>query len=105
MKDITFTVKSKNVVRENDRFWAACGIDSLYPLVFTKQGEYLMQRMQKYGTCHYMRNHHTLSSLAKDGFENAGGNVYFEDENGNPVYSFETINKVFHRYLEYGIKR
>ena len=81
---------------KNSRFWAACGLDSLYPLLFTEGGETLLQRMQEKGTCFWMRNHHTLSSLEKDGFSHAGGDVYSEDEEGNPVYHFSCFHAGSH---------
>ena len=33
-----------------------------------------------------------------------GQNVYSEDQDGNPVYDFSNINKVFKSYVENGIK-
>lgn len=104
MKNFAFQIRTDVSTGQNDRFWAAAGMDSLFPSIFTDAGEYLLRRMQKYGTCKYLRCHYTLSSHAVDGFEEVGGNVYSEDENGNPVYHFEYINRVFARYLEFGIK-
>lgn len=104
MEPFQYDIDVDQPAGKNSRFWAACGLDSLYPLLFTEGGETLLQRMQEKGTCFWMRNHHTLSSLEKDGFSHAGGDVYSEDEEGNPVYHFEKINGIFRKYLEYGIK-
>lgn len=104
VKTYAYTVCPENRIGENDRFWVACGLDSLYPLIDTEGGEFLMKRMKEHGTCRYMRNHHTLSRLCKDGFPDAGGNVYSEDENGKRQYHFEKINGILKRYLDYGIK-
>lgn len=104
VKTYAYTVCPENRIGENDRFWAACGLDSLYPLIDTEGGEFLLKRMKEHGTCRYMRNHHTLSRLCKDGFPDAGGNVYSEDENGKRQYHFEKINGILKRYLDYGIK-
>ncbi len=89
---------------DNTKFWAAAGCDALYPLIFTDGGEALLSRMKSKGTCRYLRNHFTLSSLSTDGFSDAGGNAYSEDENGEPIYRFAKMNAIFARYLEYGIK-
>lgn len=104
MKGFHYDVDAGCPVGENRKFWAACGTDSLYPLLFTDSGERLLKRMQEKGTCRYMRNHHTLSSLAKDGYPDAGGDVYSEDPEGRPIYHFEKANKILKKYLEYGIK-
>lgn len=99
-----YTVHCDIPTGENDRFWAAAGSDSLYAQIFTESGEALLSRCREHGTLRWMRNHFTLSSLDYDGFSGAGGDVYTEDAQGNPVYHFEKINAVFARYLEYGIR-
>ena len=104
MEPFFYTISAKQTAGDNPRFWAACGTDSLYPQIFTESGKALLSRLQEHGTCRYLRNHHTLSGLAKDGFENAGGDVYSETEDGTPVYHFEKINAVFREYLRYGMK-
>ena len=102
MKDIS--IYTKEIQSTNDRFWAASGLDDLYPITYSGQGEFFMQRAQKKGTCKYARNHHTLSKETRYGYLRCGGEVYSEDENGNPVYDFEYINGVYKRLLAHGIK-
>lgn len=104
MKPYSYLITADHIAGGNNKFWAACGTDSLYAQIGTEDGKDLLKRMQDKGTCRYLRNHHTLSSLMKDGFPDAGGDVYSEDTDGNPVYQFEKINDVFRTYLEYGIK-
>ncbi len=104
MKTFSYTVRTEREIGKNGRFWAACGTDSLYAQLFTESGRALLERMEKYGTCRYLRNHHTLSALSKDGYPDAGGNAYSEDAQGRPVYHFEKINSIFREYLKYGIK-
>ena len=104
MKEFHYDVDACRPMGKNSKFWAACGTDSLYPLLFTDSGESLLKRMQEKETCRFMRNHHTLSSLVKDGYPDAGGEVYSEDQDGRPVYHFEKINRIFRKYLEYGVK-
>lgn len=104
MKNFNYEVDVNQVLGENSKFWTACGTDSLYPQLFRESGSYLMNRMKGKDTCRFLRNHHTLSSMIKDGFENAGGDVYSEDEQGNPIYHFEKINTILKKYLEFGMK-
>ena len=100
MKPYSYLITADHIAGGNNKFWAACGTDSLYAQIGTEDGKDLLKRMQDKGTCRYLRNHHTLSSLMKDGFPDAGGDVYSEDTDGNPVYQFEKINDVFRTYLE-----
>lgn len=86
-----------------DHFWAASGLDELFPLVHTEAGRYCLERMQSKGTCKYMRNHFTLNSCERMGLR-CGGDVYREDEDGNPFYDFTWINSAFRQMVEHGIK-
>ena len=47
MKGFHYDVDAGCPVGENRKFWAACGTDSLYPLLFTDSGECLLKRMQE----------------------------------------------------------
>jgi len=87
----------------NDRFWAACGSDELYPMAYSDEGEFLMARMEKTGSCRYVRNHYALNFEIQSGIR-CGGDVYTEDENGNPVYDFTWINGVYRNFVKHGIK-
>ncbi|MBE6929098.1 MAG: hypothetical protein E7463_02360 [Ruminococcaceae bacterium] len=87
----------------NDRFWAASGSDELYAMAYSPEGAFLMNRMNKFGSCRYVRNHYTLSRYDTEGIR-CGGDVYSEDENGNPVYDFAWINGVYRKFVENGIK-
>lgn len=101
MKKIS--ILSQNVIGENDRFWAASGLDELFAFMKTEAGEYLTSRMQEKGTCRYVRNHFTLNREIINGVR-CGGDVYAEDAAGNPVYDFAWINDVFRRIVEKGMK-
>jgi xylan 1,4-beta-xylosidase len=98
---ITLDTRQQGV--PNTRFWAAAGLDSLYPLTLTEGGQFLLDRMRDKGTCRYLRNHHALSELTKEGFR-AGGEVYDEDGDGRPVYNFSRMNQVYAEYVKRGIK-
>ena len=88
---------------KNDKFWAACGSDELYPMAYSDEGEFLMARMEKTGSCRYVRNHYALNFEIQSGIR-CGGDVYTEDENGNPVYDFTWINGVYRNFVKHGIK-
>lgn len=88
---------------ENDRFWTACGSDELYPMAYSPEGEFLMSRMEKFGSCRYVRNHYALNFEIQSGIR-CGGDVYDEDDNGNPIYDFTYINGVYENFLKHGIK-
>jgi xylan 1,4-beta-xylosidase len=99
--DITIDVSQQGT--PNTKFWTAAGLDSLYALTFTEGGQYLLDRMREKGTCRYLRNHHALSDLTKEGFR-AGGEIYDETPEGKPVYSFDRINKVYAEFVKRGLK-
>ncbi len=101
MRDII--VKTAQEGEQNDRFWAACGLDELFAFSLTEAGEFLTDRMQTKGTCRYVRNHFTLNREIIRG-RRCGGDVYSEDAQGNPIYDFTWINDVFRRIVDKGMK-
>lgn len=100
---VEYRININQAVGNNTRFWEAAGLDHLYFLTFRPEGQSLLKRMKNKGSCRYLRNHHVLSSLILDGVQ-VGGEVYSEDESGNPVYRFEKINAVYKEFLKHGIK-
>ncbi|MBQ7036469.1 MAG: hypothetical protein IJN74_03150 [Clostridia bacterium] len=100
MKEIrVFTDKFRS---RNDCFWGAAGTDELFPFAYTEEGKFLMRRMKNYGG-KYVRNHYTFNRQTRYGIR-VGGDVYHEDENGNPIYDFEWINGSFKEILACGLK-
>lgn len=97
------TVHTDKIRGRADHFWAAAGLDELFPLLNTESGEYLLKRMQTKKTCRYLRNHYTLSTCFRSGLR-CGGDVYKEDIAGNPVYDFTWINNALAQMVKYGIK-
>ena len=59
--------------------------------------------MGEKGSHRYLRSHHTFNKDLKHGVIR-GQNVYSEDQDGNPIYDFSNVNKVFQSYVENGIK-
>lgn len=104
MGDFNLLVYGDQIIGKNKKIWKAVGLDSVYALVETEQGQHLLKRMQEKGTGKWIRNHHALSYHEQDGFVHSGGEVYHEDENGNPVYDFSRMNRIYQTYLEHGMK-
>lgn len=100
MKNVRiFTDKKRS---RNDKFWVNAGTDELFPYAMSDEGRFLMKRMAKSGGG-YVRNHYTFNKQTRYGIR-VGGDVYHEDENGNPIYEFDWINKYFESVLECGLK-
>jgi len=98
-----FTIDVKTVVGKNTEFWKAAGSDHLFLHSLKSSGQALLNRMQSTESHKYLRSHHTFKQDIKNGVLR-GQNVYSEDENGNPVYDFSNVNKVFGEYVKRGIK-
>ena len=101
--DWNFTFKVQNEKPVPGHFWEAVGCDSMFPQMVNETGAFLFDRSDRFGCLKYIRNHHVLSSL-KHGDKEMGGNVYSEDENGNPIYDFTFINSVYAQCVAHGIK-
>lgn len=100
MKNIKIFTNTKR--SKNSKFWINAGTDELFPYAMSDEGRFLMKRMAKSGGG-YVRNHYTFNEQTRYGIR-VGGDVYHEDENGNPVYEFDWINKYFESVLECGLK-
>lgn len=99
----TFEVKTNDILGNNTEFWKAAGSDHLFYHALKPAGQYLLKRMGETNSHHYLRSHHTFNQDTKHGVIR-GQNVYSEDENGNPIYDFSNLNKVFKAYVKNGIK-
>lgn len=98
-----FEINVRKVKGENRRFWRAAGSDLLYWLTLRPEGRELLDRMAAQDSALYLRNHYALSSKVLQGVQ-IGGEVYSEDDEGNPVYDFEKINRVYNEYVKRGLK-
>lgn len=102
-KPTDFTIDAQKVVGENTEFWKATGSDHLFYHVPKPSGQALLDRMQATQSHRYMRSHHTFTQDTKHGVIR-GQNVYSEDKEGNPIYDFSNLNRVFGEYVKRGIK-
>jgi xylan 1,4-beta-xylosidase len=98
-----FEIDADEIVGKNTEFWKAAGSDHLFYHVNKPSGQALLDRMQATNSNRYFRSHHTFKQDVKNGVVR-GQNIYSEDANGNPVYDFSNVNKVFGEYVKRGMK-
>ncbi|NQU53757.1 MAG: hypothetical protein HQ522_14605 [Bacteroidetes bacterium] len=98
-----FKVDANKIVGKNTQFWKAAGTDLLYYLSEKPSGQALLDRMDETNSCVYLRNHYTLTQHIREGLE-VGIEVYSEDENGNAVYDFSRVNKIYGEFVKRGLK-
>lgn len=103
MKSYLFHIDAQKEQQPAPHFWQAAGSDGIFPEILDENGEFIWKRNDRFQTLKIIRNHHVLSELWSQG-KQIGGNVYSEDENGNPVYDFTYINSVYAKCVEHGIK-
>ena len=101
--ETTFTIDAREILGENTEFWKAAGSDHLFYHVTRPSGQSLLDRMEATKSHKFLRTHHTFVQDMKKGVLR-GQNVYSEDKNGNPVYDFSNVNKVFGEYVKRGLK-
>jgi len=99
----TFKIDANNVVGKNTQFWKASGTDLLYYLTEKPSGQALFNRMDATNSCVYLRNHYALTGHIREGLE-VGIEVYSEDENGNAIYDFSRVNRIFGEFVKRGLK-
>ena len=101
--ETTFTIDAREILGENTEFWKAAGSDHLFYHVTRPSGQSLLDRMEATKSHKFLRTHHTFVQDMKKGVLR-GQNVYSEDKNGNPLYDFSNVNKVFGEYVKRGLK-
>lgn len=94
-----YTIDYNSVVGENHRFWQAAGHDYLFSMTERPSGQFLLDRIKKFGSIRYLRTHATFSNNNQ-----TGGQVVRFNTDGSYEYDFTKVNRVFHEYLKAGIK-
>lgn len=102
-QEITFSVDTDSIVGKNTEFWKAAGSDHLFYEVNQPSGQALLDRVERTNSHVYFRSHHSFIQDKNHGITR-GQDVYAEDENGNPVYDFSNLNRVFGEYVKRGLK-
>lgn len=100
---IKFKIDCGETIGANTGFWKAAGHDDLFWLTLDPAGQALLDRMQQKQSCRYVRNHYTLNEQILYGRQ-LGGEVYSENADGQAVYDFSKINRIFAEYVRRGIK-
>ncbi len=98
-------VNFKEEIGDMYPFWAFFGADEPN-YAYMKDGKKLLSELAQLSPVPvYFRAHNLLTS-GHDSLSLKWGstNVYTEDENGNPVYDWTVVDKIFDTYLERGIK-
>ncbi|MEH6407910.1 MAG: beta-xylosidase, partial [Leeuwenhoekiella sp.] len=104
-KPISIQVDFDKVLGEMNPFWAFWGHDEPN-YTYMKDGKKLLSEMASLSEVPvYMRVHSLL--VTGDGIAAlkwGSSNAYTEDEQGNPVYDWTIIDKIFDTYIERGMK-
>ncbi len=101
----TFNINFNKPIGEMKPIWAWFGADEPN-YAYMKDGKKLIGELGKLGhNPVYFRTHNLLTS-GKDTMSLKWGstNVYTEDANGNAIYDFTIIDKIFDTYLARGVK-
>lgn len=103
MEKVTVSAHAKQAQGTLRHFWNYIGYDECN---FTHM-PYGMDLIRKFGQLDdapfYFRAHHMLCTGNLHGLSKWGStNIYFEDENGNPIYDFTCIDKMFDVWIDSG---
>ncbi len=102
---VNITVDAAESLGTLSRAWSYFGADE--PNYATmKDGEELLASLGALNPGHvYFRTHHLLTSGDGTPARKWGStNIYSEDADGNAVYSYTIIDRIFDTYLKYGLK-
>lgn len=85
--------------------WTYIGYDECN-YTYIPESEELLAKFQSFQEQpYYLRTHHIFCTGNRHGFYKWGStNAYLEDENGNPVYNWEYIDRIFDTMLKYSCK-
>ncbi|MGQ9632527.1 MAG: GH39 family glycosyl hydrolase [bacterium] len=90
---------------ELDHIWTYLGQDELN-WVYTKNGKALLRKIGEFAERpYYVRVHNTYTSGNRLGLPRASStNAYREDKNGNPIYDWTELDKLFDAYVANNIR-
>lgn len=104
-KSVTLDVNADQEIGQMTPIWTFFGYDEAN-YTFAPEGRYLLRMISQLNPQPvYIRCHHLLTS--GDGsawLKWSSTNAYTEDYNGNPVYNWEIVDKIFDTYVELGLK-
>jgi len=104
MKQVEVRVDASKALGELTHNWNYIGYDECN-YTHTPGGMALLEKFGKLEKPYYVRVHHMLCTGILHPFYKWGStNAYTEDEEGNPVYYFDVIDKIFDTILASGCK-
>jgi len=102
---VAITVDLGKTIGRMDPVWAWLGYDEPN-YTYMKDGKKLLSEFAEASSVPvYVRTHNLLTTgNGTPALKWGSTNAYTEDENGNPVYDWTTIDKIFDTYIERGMK-
>jgi xylan 1,4-beta-xylosidase len=104
-KPVVLTVNLAEEIGPMDPIWAWFGFDECN-FTYTENGKKLLSEISSLSAVPVnVRVHNLLTSdEGKPGLKWGSTNAYSEDENGNPVYDWTTLDKILDTFIERGMK-
>ena len=104
-KSVTIAIDLEKTIAKMDPVWAWIGYDEPN-YTYMKDGKKLLSEFAEASPVSvFVRSHNLLTT--GDGtpaLKWGSTNAYTEDENGNPIYDWTIIDKIFDTYIERGMK-
>jgi len=92
--NVSVNVDASKWLSKLEHTWNYVGYDECN-YTHSPGGMELIKKLGKLEKPYYLRTHHLLCTGICHGFYKWGStNIYIEDENGNPIYNFEVIDKM-----------
>ncbi|MDW7679226.1 MAG: hypothetical protein SCK70_01575, partial [bacterium] len=98
-KHVTILVDVSKSIEKHEKFWGGFGHDFFYSGVTAPANRAFLKLVkhannQRQVFTHY-RSHNIFSDRDAPNGEHCGGKVYKEDAEGNPIYDWHRVNRVF----------
>jgi xylan 1,4-beta-xylosidase len=105
-ESVTIRVACNEETGELVHIWNSIGFDEIN-WSYTPRGQALLATLNReiVEQAYYVRNHNTFTSGNCLSYPAGGStNIYREDENGQPVYNWETVDKIYDAYVGNGFR-
>ena len=99
-EQVQVRVDASRRIGKLEHHWNYIGYDECN-YTYSPGGKALIAKIGSLEKPYYIRAHHLLCSGNRHGFYKWGStNIYTEDRDGNPVYDFETFDRIIDTWLE-----
>lgn len=99
-REIRIRVNASRASGSLDHRWNYIGYDECN-YTHSPGGIALLRQFRSLGRPFFVRTHHLLCSGIRHGFYKWGStNIYTEDQQGNPIYDYETVDRIIDTWLE-----